>query len=112
MSMDIAADIAAIFSADEPGVVAATYAPKAGGSISTTVRMIYGSQAPNNFNARSATILLDAADVAAPADGDTVTIGSVVWTVRIGNGYDLEGNGYYWQVGATRAEGRRFERGT
>lgn len=109
---DLADEIRATFAADEPGAIEATY--KSGSAIDPVpiiVRRKYGSligQTRQQYNAQVSTFLILVADVAEPKEGDTITIGSAIWTVRIGGDFELRGDDLLWVVEATKSEARRF----
>ena len=86
--------------------LAQTVTYKAGGSgagISLAAVLEYGADAepesaPRGYIAmyyrRVGTAIIQAADVASPAEGDTITVGSEIWTVRA-----IEsGNGFHWRL--------------
>lgn len=84
-----------------------TYTTRAGVSSSIHARVEYGwKDDARGYAAAIAIITVNASDVAAPAEGDAVTIGAEVWTVRIDDNF--KGDGTEWTFAATAKERRRF----
>jgi len=70
----------------------------------------YEGKPGSRYAARVARLIINAADVDLPKDGDAVTIDGHAWTVRIDSeAFTMTGNGFSWTVYAT-ADERRISR--
>lgn len=98
----VASDIANILSRDGE---AATYTPSGGSASSISIFYSISQMSDDSGGFRGAVMsaLVDNADVASPAESDTITIGSDVWTVR-----DIQGGTKYHLLRCTKDMKRTY----
>ena len=94
---DIVTDLDSTFFDTDDLALSVTYKAGGQGSGSAVPALItYGEEDGDDgrYYRDQATAIVAVRDVAAPAEGDTITVGSTVWTVR----QVSSGNGFSWLV--------------